>query len=90
MFVNALAALLTILPATSVLGGQIPVVNGILGGVRTNHSSYGAVKERISLSGEATTPGKLRYVNNSGICETNKGVNWASRFGDLTTSESIL
>ena len=93
MLFNSLvvSTLLAIILPPAVLAGQIPIVNGVLGGVDPNQSSSrGGTKERISFSGEATTPGKLRYVSNSGICETTPGVNQASGYGDLTSDESIL
>ncbi|KAJ7635296.1 Alpha/Beta hydrolase protein [Roridomyces roridus] len=37
----------------------------------------------------ATTPGKLRVTENSGVCETTPNVYQASGYGDLTSSESI-
>ncbi|OSD06714.1 serine carboxypeptidase [Trametes coccinea BRFM310] len=35
------------------------------------------------------TPGKLRVVENSGVCETTPGVYQASGYGDLSSSESM-
>lgn len=49
-----------------VLGGQIPVVDGVLGGVPTIVAD--TVKKADILTPAATTPGKLRVVENSGIC----------------------
>jgi hypothetical protein len=74
--------------ASGVLGGQIPTVNGILGGVKPpSDISYVEDIERIAAS--TPTPGKLRVTENSGICETTPGVYQASGYGDLTASESI-
>jgi hypothetical protein len=90
--------------AWPVLGGQIPRVNGVLGGVPTTAAD--TFKKADILIAAATTPGKLRIVANSGICgrrcesdssslteynftETTPGVNQASGYADLTPTESI-
>ncbi|TFK38948.1 serine carboxypeptidase [Crucibulum laeve] len=77
--------LLAVLPFTGVFAGQIPVIDGVLGGVS---SSANLVRPQI-LKSAATTPGKLRVVENSGICETTPGVGQVSGYGDLTATESI-
>lgn len=56
--------LLTALPIGRVLGGQVPIVDGVLGGVSSTTSS---TKPEL-LKVAATTPGKLRVTENSGIC----------------------
>ncbi|KAF7309959.1 Carboxypeptidase [Mycena indigotica] len=66
--------------------GQFPVVDGVIGGVRNNTAQL----KEATLSPLATTPGKLRVTENSGICETTKGVYQASGYGDLTSSKSIF
>lgn len=43
--------------------GQIPVIDGVIGGV-----GHQTVKTKPALEPLATTPGKLRTVENSGIC----------------------
>ena len=70
---------------------QIPVVNGVIGGVPSEaefskHANF-AVKPTVKPA--ATTPGKLRVVENSGVCETTPGVYQASGYGDITSTESI-
>ncbi|KAJ6609021.1 serine carboxypeptidase [Mycena sp. CBHHK59/15] len=81
--------LLASLPISAVLGaqsaGQIPIRDGVIGGVGTTK----AVKADATLRPFATTPGKLRVTENSGICETTPGVFQASGYGDLTSTESI-
>lgn len=62
----ALAALLASVHVSCVLGGQIPVVDGVLGGVPTRTLSK-RFKEPSSAA-TTPTPGKLRVVENSGIC----------------------
>ena len=99
-------SVLAFLPIAKVIasGGQIPVVDGVLGGV----SSTARPKLKVaSASTTPNTPGQLRVVENSGVCgefivdwafipltldstsETTPGVYQASGYGDLTTSDSI-
>ncbi|KAJ7779424.1 serine carboxypeptidase [Mycena maculata] len=67
--------------------GQIPVRNGVIGGVGSTELS---TVKAASLQKFATTPGALRVVENSGICETTPGVFQASGYGDVTATESIF
>ena len=97
-------SLISLLPFwRGVLGGQIPEVNGILGGM----SAPGTVAQQVVSESVKRTPGKLRgIVENSGVCgwlvpsllynstfmpflETTPGVYQASGYGDLTKTESI-
>ena len=69
---------------------QIPVVNGVIGGVPADEEwSHVDIAAKPAVTPAATTPGKLRVVENSGICETTPGVYQASGYGDITSSESI-
>jgi hypothetical protein len=86
MFLVAFIGILAAQLASGVSGRQIPVVDGILGGIRSGASS---IKENLRVEPSARTPGQLRVTENSGICETTKGVYQASGYGDLTSSESI-
>ncbi|KAJ7025919.1 serine carboxypeptidase [Mycena alexandri] len=67
--------------------GQIPIRDGVIGGVSTTQS---ATLKPETLQPFATTPGALRVVQNSGICETTPGVAQASGYGDLTSTKSIF
>lgn len=67
---------------------QIPVVNGVIGGVPTD-DEWSQANIKPAVTPVATTPGKLRVVENSGVCETTPGVYQASGYGDLTSTESI-
>ncbi|KAK7050507.1 carboxypeptidase [Favolaschia claudopus] len=67
--------------------GQIPIRDGVIGGVA---STTAAPVAAAVLKSFATTPGALRVVENSGICETTPGVFQASGYGDLTASNSIF
>ena len=90
MLITSLALLLVSLPITPILAGQIPQVNGAFGGVRNPPSAKFRVDQvDATVSPAATTPGKLRIVENSGVCETTPGVYQASGYGDLTSSQSI-
>ncbi|KAJ6490857.1 serine carboxypeptidase [Mycena sanguinolenta] len=75
----------------SVLGeksaGQIPIRGGVIGGVPPTQTT--PVKAE-TLNTFATTPGALRVIENSGICETTPGVFQASGYGDLSAAESIF
>ncbi|KAF8955857.1 Alpha/Beta hydrolase protein [Flammula alnicola] len=83
----ALVSLLPFVPWPGVLGGQIPIIDGVIGGVPG--PSISAFIEIPQVQNVTTTPGKLRVVENSGICETTPGVYQASGYGDLTATESL-
>jgi len=59
-----------LLPLPVVFGGQIPVVDGVIGGVPSANSVNFLLETQSSTNAQAvtTTPGKLRVVENSGIC----------------------
>lgn len=59
---------LALLPWNGVLGGQIPVVDGVLGGVKSSAAKSPQLLQTATLP--APAPGKLRVVENSGICGT--------------------
>jgi hypothetical protein len=69
LFYSAVSSVLALFPVTRVIGGQVPVVGGVVGGVP---ASTPLVKLQIQLEAATvapTTPGKLRgVVENSGIC----------------------
>jgi hypothetical protein len=71
MFAKAAATLVLLLPFTPVLAGQVPIVNGVPGGIREG-TIPGTRKVLNKLADQphalATTPGKLRIVENSGVC----------------------
>ncbi|KAG7088975.1 hypothetical protein E1B28_012921 [Marasmius oreades] len=71
----------------SAVGQEFLVVDGIIGGVPRTGSPPA---EPQPLKVAATTPGALRVVQNSGVCETTPGVQQVSGYGDLTATESIL
>ncbi|KAI0757606.1 serine carboxypeptidase [Daedaleopsis nitida] len=83
-----LTTLLTILPST-VLGGQIPIIDGIVGGKNSSSAVANIRFKAADIEPAETTPGKLRVVENSGVCETTPGVYQASGYGDLASDESI-
>jgi hypothetical protein len=57
---------LTLLAASTALARQIPIVDGVIGGVLSNLGE--AAVQRPSVTPLATTPGKLRVTENSGVC----------------------
>ncbi|KEP50782.1 serine carboxypeptidase [Rhizoctonia solani 123E] len=78
------------------LAGQFPEFDGVIGGVPTDRatktSAFVAAEQQskaIAAIPTTITPGKLRYVENSGVCETTSGVYQASGYADLTSSQSI-
>jgi hypothetical protein len=85
MILNAFLGILAARLASGVWGGQIPVVDGVYGGVSSRITP--SIENTVQVA--ATTPGKLRVKENSGVCETTKGVYQASGYGDLTSSQSI-
>ncbi len=90
MLLSALAIALVAFPAFSVLAGQIPAPGGVIGDVpKPPSAKFPQFNKDSKASPAATTPGKLRIVENSGVCETTPGVYQASGYGDLTSSESI-
>ncbi|KAJ3575512.1 hypothetical protein NP233_g1062 [Leucocoprinus birnbaumii] len=73
-----------------ILSGQIPVIDGIIGGVRNVGSGFQTKQTKPTiLHSSAVTPGKLRYKQNSGICETTPGVNQVSGYGDVSATTSL-
>ena len=90
LFKTLAAALLAILPASEVLAGQIPVVDGVIGGRRAAKAAEMTAKVQDLHTDATIVPGALRVTENSGVCETTPGVYQASGYGDLTSSESIL
>ncbi|KAF8511482.1 serine carboxypeptidase [Hysterangium stoloniferum] len=81
--------ILALLTASSAIARQIPVVDGVIGGVPSDKVMQAAVQPP-PVTPLATTPGKLRVTENSGVCETTPGVFQASGYGDLTSSESMF
>ena len=67
MILSALSTLALLIPwAIPALSAQVPIIDGVLGGVPQIPSTV--LKKDATLSTSATTPGKLRVVENSGIC----------------------
>ncbi|TBU34959.1 serine carboxypeptidase [Dichomitus squalens] len=81
------------LAISQVLAGQVPVHNGVIGGVPDPSTRLLSTAGVLAATGSGTivqtTPGKLRVVENSGICETTQGVYQASGYGDLTKNQSL-
>ncbi|KAI0768574.1 alpha/beta-hydrolase [Trametes elegans] len=88
-------ALFGALPLVSeALAGQVPVYDGVVGGVpdqatRAQLNSAVLAATTDDTAAVNTTPGKLRVVENSGVCETTPGVYQASGYGDLTANQSL-
>ncbi|CAE6491475.1 unnamed protein product [Rhizoctonia solani] len=78
------------------LAGQFPEFDGVIGGLpkdtATKTAAFVAAEAGSNVAAAiptTITPGKLRYVENSGVCETTSGVYQASGYADLTSSQSI-
>ncbi|KAF9255947.1 serine carboxypeptidase [Marasmius fiardii PR-910] len=82
---STVASLALLALPLSVLGGQFHAVNGVPNAARAL-----AAEPRQSTDNVTTTPGALRVVENSGICETTPGVAQVSGYGDLSATESIF
>ncbi|KAF9054613.1 serine carboxypeptidase [Panaeolus papilionaceus] len=72
----------------SALAGEIPVVEGVLGGVPIASRARSTFKG-APFKTTASTPGKLRIKENIGICETTRGVYQAAGYGDISETKSI-
>ncbi|KAF8758883.1 serine carboxypeptidase [Rhizoctonia solani] len=71
---------------------QFPIINEVIGGIPLANHSSSKSKIRLEANGaikDAIAPGTLRYIENSGICETTKGVYQASGYADLTARQSM-
>jgi len=67
------------------------VVDGVIDGV-PSPGAHNFKNLARAVSGNASTPptpGKLRVVENSGVCETTPGVYQASGYGDIAANKSI-
>jgi hypothetical protein len=62
-----LAALLTLLPITT-LAGEVPVVDGVVGGVPKSTTSHTRLGSKPPTA--AVAVGSLRVTENSGVCGT--------------------
>lgn len=63
-----LLSLVATLPVLGVLGGQMPVVDGVIGGVPSSPNRVFESQVLSAVATNTTTPGKLRIVENSGVC----------------------
>ncbi|KAI0757297.1 serine carboxypeptidase [Daedaleopsis nitida] len=86
--------LLGLLSALSqVLAGQVPVYDGQIGVVPDRSARVSQKPAILAANADGstitTTPGSLRVVENSGVCETTPGVYQASGYGDLAANRSL-
>jgi len=82
-----LAVLVAALP-TMTLAGEFPVHNGVVGGAPGNLTFLEKVTEN-TVDGVIAHLRRLRYVENSGVCETTPGVYTASGYADLTLTQHM-
>lgn len=101
-YLTVLVGILATCPALLVKAGQIPIVNGVVGGVSPEFNSRTPFENfaQTTFSDVIThaqpaidvmrTPGKLRIKSeNSGICESTEGVYQATGYGDISELESV-
>jgi len=68
MLVRSVLLSIFALPAALIRGQQIPVIDGVIGGVPSSDAS-GAKTQKATVFIDANpTPGKLRVVEKSGVC----------------------
>ncbi|KIL64772.1 hypothetical protein M378DRAFT_198303 [Amanita muscaria Koide BX008] len=79
------ALLFAAISLVAVRASQIPLVDGIIGGVR-NPTTFSPTQLETATSAAV---GGLRIVENSGFCETTPGVYQASGYADLTSTNSL-
>ncbi len=73
--------ILTLLP-TLAFCGQVPIIDGVIGGVprpSTIEKAANLIAEPVLAVTNTTTPGQLRFIENSGICGTYIWENQACR-----------
>ncbi|KAH9958046.1 serine carboxypeptidase [Russula dissimulans] len=86
MLVRSVLLSIFALPAALISSQKIPVVDGVIGGIPSSHAKTPRAAASINPT---PTPGKLRVVENSGVCETTPGVYQASGYGDVANDKSI-
>jgi hypothetical protein len=72
--------------AATISGGQLKRLNGPIG---QPHVSSTGTKYVVSTPETNPLGGSLRYVKDSGVCETTPGVAQASGYADLTSKMSM-
>ncbi|KAF8633769.1 hypothetical protein AX15_001275 [Amanita polypyramis BW_CC] len=80
-----LSILLATVPFTNGHAGQVPVVNGVIGGVPNATTTINPT----TFSAASNAAGGLHIVENSGICETTPGVYQASGYANLTSTSGL-
>ena len=73
MLLHSVLITIFVLPALigGAQGGQFPTVNGVIGGVPSRDArTFKTLSEAFENAASPTTPGKLRVVENSGVCGT--------------------
>lgn len=83
----SLVTLLAALPI-AVLGREFPAYDGVIGGVPPTVPFNDEVSEFV-VEDATYKPGSLRYIENSGVCETTPGVYSASGYADLTSNQHM-
>ncbi|KAF8480369.1 serine carboxypeptidase [Russula ochroleuca] len=90
MLLRSVLVAIFALPAL-ISGNQFPIANGAIGGVPSESPDACNFKsQKGTFSNDDSTPGQLRVVENSGVCETSPDVYQASGYGDLTSADKSI
>lgn len=101
-YLGVLITIVTTFHAIPAHAGQIPFVNGVIGGVTPGPSTTEQLYENLAQiplnnvhhaqfdNNPVRTPGKIRIKSrNDGTCETTDGVQHATGYADLTSEDSL-
>ncbi|KAF8500351.1 alpha/beta-hydrolase [Russula emetica] len=89
MFLRSALVTIFVLPAL-ISGNQIPVVDGVIGGVPSAGDAHNSSHKTLTRSGSGDcTPGKLRGVVENSFLAEKPGVYQASGYGDLAPDKSV-
>ena len=69
MLLPSVFLVISLLPRLISASSQFPSVNGVIGGVPHNNAlTSKTLNETLANDSSSRTPGKLRVVENSGVC----------------------
>ncbi|KZT32096.1 alpha/beta-hydrolase [Sistotremastrum suecicum HHB10207 ss-3] len=89
--IQSILLFLFLLLLPTLRANQIPSFDGIHGGVPSVASGVEGPRElfKEAFVNVTPTPGSLRYVQNTGVCETTPGVFSASGYADIAVNQSM-
>lgn len=86
MLARSLGIFLAIIKFCGALAGQVPTINGVIGGAPEVATQTRAAKR--PTVGSNVVEAALRVTENSGVCES-PDVYQASGYGDISANESV-